>query len=136
MNRKRITLTLVVLLTLFVLWRAFWRAASVLYLLYPAGILFGVLCGWLWGLSFLHWRGPALMIMLAAVLLAFYGLRREHLDLLLLSGMKNLEVRLPADATPRALIGFGFGCIFGVSAALLVNMFVNSWRGGRRPGAR
>jgi hypothetical protein len=88
------------------------------------------------GLALPQWRGPALMIMLAAVLLAVYGLRREHLDLLLLSGIKNLEVRVPADATPRALIGFGFGCILGVSAALLINVFINSWRGGRRPDNR
>jgi hypothetical protein len=136
MNRKRIILMLAVLLALLVLWRALWRAAPVLYLLYPAGILLGALCGWLWFLSFLHWRRSALMLMLAAVLLAYYGLRREHLDLLLLSGIKNFEVRLPADTTARALIGFGFGCILGASAALLINLLVNSWRDGRRPDAR
>jgi hypothetical protein len=107
----------------------------VLYLLYPAGILLGALCGWLWILCFLRWRWPAVMVLLAVGVLAYHGFHHEHLGLLLLSGVKNLEVRLPADATARALIGFGFGFIVGASITLLINLLTNSRRGGRKPDA-
>src|SRR5262245_57759213 len=135
MNRKQIALKLLVLLALVGILLGLLLAAPVLYLLYPAGILLGALCGWLWALSFLHWRRSALVIMFAAVLPAYYGLRREHLDLLLLSGVKNLAVRLPSDATARALIGFGFGVIVGASITLLINLLINSRRGGGKPNA-
>ena len=118
MNRKRITLTLVVLLTLFVLWRAFWRAApcSICCIRRESSLACSADgCGFS---SFLHWRGPALMTMLAALLLALYELRREHLDLLLLQASRTLNFVCPRTQPPRALIGFGFGCILGVSARL------------------
>jgi len=135
MNRMRIALKLLVLLALVGILLGLLGAAPVLYLLYPAGILFGALCGGLWILCFLRWRWPAVMILLAAVLLAYHGFYRENLGLLLLSGIENLELRLPYDATARAVIGFSFGFIVGVSLTLLVNLLI-SWRGGGKSDAR
>jgi hypothetical protein len=135
MNRKRIALTTLVVLALSGILLGLLLAGPVLYLLYPAGILLGALCGGLWILCFLRWRWPAVTILLAAAVLGYHAFYREHLGLLLLSAIENLELRLPADATARAVIGFSFGFIVGVSVTLLVNLLV-SGRGDGKPDAR
>ena len=127
MNRKRITLTLVVLLALLVLWRPFWRLAPALYLLYPPAIFLGALSGCLWAFVFLRERWIAGIVLVSVLLVAYHELSREHVDLDLIQAIENIEFRLPWDATARSWIGFAVGFILGGSLGLLINLLINSW---------
>jgi branched-subunit amino acid permease len=136
MNRRRITLTLVLLLALLVLWRPLWRVAPVLYLLYPAAIFVGALCGWLWAFVLLRERWIAGVVLVSVLLVAYHALSHEHVDLLLLQAIENVEFRLPWDATARSWIGFAVGFILGGSLGLLINLLIKTWAAVGKTDAR